>query len=147
MCNICFIPVRTPQHNCDTYYFKMSVTPSNKYLSPLMIQTKHSSYIDCTRTFSALFRVQSTIHFPLIVLWGLKHKYLMSTNIWRADIVFIWLHEPYFSFWTVVILRPALLQEYKLLKQGCWSHKSACLFTLWRTAFKKNRPINIMDFW
>lgn len=132
--NICFIPVRTPQqHHCDTHRFQMSASTMDQTLVSPNDTNKTCILHCCTCTFNALFRIQSTIHFPfsllkhmtadvkhygfpLIVTRGLKHKYFVSTNIWRAEIVFIWLHEPYFSVWAIVILSPALLQVYKRLK-------------------------------
>lgn len=43
----------------------------------LMIQTKHLSCIGCTRTFNALFRVQSTIQFPFSLLKHSRCKTLL----------------------------------------------------------------------
>lgn len=48
-----------------------------KYFFHLMIQTKHLSCIGCTRTFNALFRVQSTIHFPFSLLKHSRCKTLL----------------------------------------------------------------------
>lgn len=53
-----------------------------KYFFHLMIQTKHLSYIGCTRTFNALFRVQSTIYFPFSLLKHSRCKTLLFPSHW-----------------------------------------------------------------
>lgn len=67
--NICFIPVRTPQqHHCDTHRFQMSASTMDQTLVSPNDTNKTCILHFCTRTFNALFRIQSTIHFSLFIV-------------------------------------------------------------------------------